>query len=217
MEELKQILLIALPILSGLIVAGLQRWRLAYKTKKFKLTDHPIFTDLTLSIRDLKAWCPAKNRQVFTDALVIKLYCWIKEGEVLAIDLQKGNYSNLQLKNKVLKWAAGVVNQYTNEWRSGDIPETVIDRITLVHEEKVQQFLTEIKAISYANDMYPFKMQKVIAIFDTLRLLLADTKNDFNKLVYRDRYNGHFKGSSYKGTPVNDSEYEIYIVKLKNK
>ena len=216
-EEIKNLLLIVVPIVTTLIGVGIQRWWLAYKTKKFKLIDHPIFTDLTLSIRDLKGWHPAKNRQVFTDSLIIKLEHWIKEGKDLACELQKGNYSNLQLKNRILTWAANVIESYTSNWRENGVPEKVIERITEVHEEKVQQFLTEIKAICYANDMYPFKMQKSIAVFDTLRLLLADTKNDFNRLVYRERYNGHFTGTEYKGIPINDEEYNKQLIKLKNK
>ena len=214
--EIKELLLVALPIVSAIITGSIQKWYLAYKTKKFKLIDHPLFTDLVLSIRDLKSWTPIKNRQVFIDALEIKFNCWKKQGEILAKDLQKTNFSNLQLQNKILKWASNTVDSYNNEWIKNDIPELVIDRITKVHDEKVHQFLTEIKQISFSNDMYPFKMQKSIAIFDTLRLLLADTKNDFNRLVYREKYNGHFKGCSYKGIPINDSEYDKYIVKNMN-
>jgi len=209
-NEIKELLLVALPILSAIITGSIQKWYLAYKTKKFKLIDHPLFTDLVLSIRGLKSWTPVENRQVFVDALEIKFNCWKRQGEVLAKELQNGNYSNLQLQNKILKWASNTVDSYNNEWIENDIPKLVIDRITKVHDEKVQQFLTEIKQISFSNDMHPFKMQKSIAIFNTLRLLLADTKNDFNKLVYREKYNGHFIGVKYKGLPINDSEYNIY-------
>ena len=215
MSELKEILLVALPILTGLFTAGAQKWYLNYKTKKFKLIDHPLFTDLEISIRDIDSWAIKENRKVFIDALKIKFEYWKNEGEVLANELQKGNFSDLQLQNKILKWATITVNKYTNKWKEEDIPQLIIDRITTVHEEKVQQFLSEIKQISYASDMYPFKMQKSIAIFDTLRLLLADTKNDFNRLVYREKYNGHFKGVIYKGIPINDAEYTAYITKLK--
>lgn len=215
MEEIKEILLIVVPILAGLFTAGIQRWYLAYKTKKFQLLDHPIFTDLTYSIQDLDSWRVKENRQVFIDALSIKLRLWRDKGLELAEELQKNNFSNIQLKNKVICWATKVMSEYTHEWRKIGIPEKVITRITESYEIKVKQFVDEIKDISYNNDMYPFKMQKSIGIFTTLRLLLADTKNDFNNLVYRDTYNGFFVGSYYKNIPVSDVEYETYLTTIK--
>ena len=213
LENIKELILIIIPILTGLMGIGLQKWWLSYKTKKFKLEDHPLFADLCCSINDIQSWSPAKNRYVFIDALIIKLSYWKNSGEQLAKDLQNANLSNMQLQNKIIKWATQVITDYTKEWRNTNIPNKVIERITKTHEEKVIQFINEIKSITFNNDMYPFKMQKVIAIFNTLRLLLSDTKNDFNKLVYRDTYNGEFTNCKYKDIPVSDTEYHIYLTK----
>lgn len=216
-EEIKTFLLIAIPILTGLSGIGLQRWWVSYKLKRFKLIDHPIFTDLVLSIRDLKMWCPGKNRQVFVDALIVKFHCWIIEGKTLADDLQKNKYSNLQLKNKLLLWVAEVANIYTTNWTSDGIPPKIVERLTTVLEINIQTILKDIKSITYNNDMYPIQRQKIIAIFDALKYKLIDTKSDFYKLVYREKYNGDFAGIKYKGIPINDSEYEKYNITIKNK
>jgi len=214
MTYLKEILLIALPILVGLTTATMQRVWLRYKTNKFKLTDHPLFTDLSTSISELYSWQPKESRVVFIDALRIKFRAWKIGGLELATTLQKNAYSNTQLKNTVIIWATDTVNTYTKSWEETGIPPKVIGRISEIHQEKVEQFIQEVKNITYNNDMYPFKMQKCIAIFDLLRLLLSDTKNDFNRLIHRERYNGAFKGCLYKKVPLNDDEYKEYLLKL---
>ena len=213
MEQLNTILETIIPIIIGLSLAGIQRWYMYYKTKKFKFVDHPLFSDLLISINEIKSWYVQKNRDVFRQALIIKLKCWHIRGLELAKELQNGKYSNLQLQNKVLTWATNTVNDYANKWKEDGIPNKVIERITITHQIKVDKFIEEIKAICFNNDMYLFKTQKVIAIFDTLRVLLMVTINDFNKLLYRDKYNGDFIGISYKNIPINDKEYEEYSKK----
>lgn len=204
------------PIVTALVGYWANKKFLWFKTTRFKLSSHPMFTDLLTSRREIRSWVVAENRQVFTDALTIKFSVWREEGIKLAEKLQKGNYNNTKLVNEIINWANETVLLYTKEWEDSGIPKKVIDRITTVHEEKVEQFIAEIKLIVNDNDMYPFKMQKVIAVFGTLRMLLIDTKNDFNRLVYREVYNGAFVGCCYKGIPVSDTEYKEYVDGKKN-
>ncbi len=206
-----------LPILLGLGVALANRLWLKYKTTRFKLTEHPMFLDLLVSKRNIHNWVCADNRHVFIDALSIKFDCWRVEGKKLAQKLQKGNYSDKQLSNIITEWAFSVIEMYTDRWKEVGIPDEVIDRITAVHEEKVEQLFEEIVKITQDNDMYPFKMQKAIAVFGILRVLLADTKNDFNRLVYREFYNGDFTGVVYKGLPISDVAYKKYKEGMINK
>lgn len=214
-ENIKELMLIIIPILTGIIGISLQKWWVGYKMKKFKLEDHPLFVDLSLKINNINSWRFVCNRRAIKDALIIKLKTWKEEGMCLARQLQTNSYSNIQLENIVLNWATVTIEKYTKEWINIGIPELLIQKITTFHQIKVNRFVDEIKGICRNSDMYLFKIQKVIAIFDTLRLLLAETVIDFNELIFQAKYNGDFKGISYKNIPINDDEYETYI-KTKN-
>ena len=215
MDEFKELLLVLFTFSVSFIGARIKGLIQSYKIKKFKLIDHPIFTDLTTSIQDLKGWTNVKNRQVFIDALEIKLQCWKIEGEILAEELQKGKYSNLQLQNKILRWASNTQSKYIEKWIKANIDQIVINRIIKIHDEKVQQFLQKITSTCNNNNMYVHQFQKIISIFDTLSLLLSDTKNDFNRLVYQEKYNGKFKNRKYKNIPINDDDYDKYLARRK--
>jgi len=214
-ENIKELMLIIIPILTGIIGINLQKWWLGYKMKKFKLEDHPLFVDLALKINIINSWVFVSNRTALKDALIIKLKWWKNEGLVLAKELQSNSLSNLQLENKILMWASIVIDNYTKEWIQIGIPDKLIKRISVQHQIKVDKFIDEIKSICKNNDMYLFTTQKIIAMFDILRLLLAETIIDFNEFIYQAKYNGDFKGISYKNIPINDDEYETYT-KTKN-
>lgn len=215
-KDIKTLLQILLPIFLTWFGAFINKKWLDYKSKKFKLIDHPLFADLIYNVNEIRKWHPKTNRLVFIDALIIKMEFWNKEGYILAEELQKEKLSNIQLKNKIIKWASKVIDLYVSEWNKIGIPEKVINRINTQHQLKVDQFVNDIKEISFNDDMYPFQMQKSIAIFNVLRLLLTDTKNDFNQLIYRDKYNGEFTGIKYKGIPINDEEYNNFIKNKNN-
>jgi len=205
--KLTELLLLIIPMLTTIAGAYAKGWYQKWKTSKFQLTDHPLITDLATHIREVNNWWVKQNREVFKDALEIKLIIWKEESIKLAEKLQKNSYSNPKLLQEVSDWANKVILLYTEKWKREDIPQRVINRITEVHQEKVNQLFDEIKDIVYNDTMYPFKMQKSIAIFGTLRLLLADTKNDFNKLVHKKEYNGYFKDVKYKDCHINDKQF----------
>lgn len=213
--DLNKFLGIALPIIASIIGLSIQRWYLKFKTQRFKLIDHPLFADILLSIYDLQNWNPKQSRLVFIEALRIQLVTWHDEGIKLVSELENKSFSSLQLQNVFLLWTLNVTKLYTNLWDKNKIPKPIIKRMTGITDENIKSFMSEITTICYNNDMYPFKNQKIIAILNTLRLLLADTKNDFNKLIYRDKYNGEFKGISYNEIPINDDEFDIYLTKYK--
>lgn len=216
MKEVEEILKIVIPIILTLIATQIQKWYIEYKIKKFKLEDHPLFVDLSLKIININSWRFVYNRRAIKDALIIKLKTWKDEGLCLAKQLQNKSYSNIQLENIVLSWATSTIEKYTKEWQNAQIPGRLIQRITTFHQIKVNRFTDEIKEICKNNDMYLFKIQKIIAIFDTLRLLLAETVIDFNELIFQSKYNGDFKGITYMGVPINDEEYKLYFEGINN-
>jgi len=195
---------------TSLLLIIFQRVYLHWKVSRFKLTDHAIFEEMSKAIYDINKWKIKKNREVFSQALLIKLRCWRQETFKLANQLQKKSYTKKQLDTIITRWIYETVNLYTEKWKEEGIPEIVIDIINETNDGKIRNFENRVEEIIYGR-MYPFKMLKIIAIFDHLLTLLAYTINDFNRLVYRDKYNGRFKGVTYKGVPINDEEYEIWL------
>lgn len=208
-------LLFALPFVFTWAGIQLKTWYMNYRANKYKLVWHSIFLSLDNSIREVKAWVYKENRQVFADALIIKLKVWKEEGEKLAKELdKKTNISNSELEYKLIFWMNDTIEIYTKLWVEAKIPQKVIQNINIEHELKIGELTGEIKAIVHNNDAYPTMKTKCISVFDALKHLLAETKNDFSTLIYRRKYNGNMIGVKYKGVSISDIEFiEQNIIK----
>lgn len=221
MEELefsiiKEFFTYIAPFITIILGYYAKQWVLRLKARKCSLLNHSLLTSLSNSIRDVKLWQVTANRQVFVDALRIKLECWQERAEELAIELnKKGKLTNGKLYSIITNWTNDVIDEYNKKWIENNIPKPIINRINKNHKNKTDEFVSEIQAKSYNNDMYPLTKYKTVAILDTLKTLLAETKSDFYQLVYREKYNGAFKGCKYKGIPINDDEFEKYLKKNK--
>lgn len=209
MEEL---LKIALPILMGMLGIGLQKAWTIIKSNQYNLEDHEIMSDLNINLQKISTWLVERNRQVFVDALEIKLKVWKDEVTIFAKEINNKYISRQKLKHLFIEWTINTINKYNSEWKVNGIPDKVINHINKKHQIKVDKLLKEINTTIF-DRTYPSSQFIKREIFNTLRLLLSETKDDFNDIVYRSKYNGEFKDVFYKDIPVNDEQY----LKLKNK
>jgi len=209
MEEL---LKIALPILMGLLGIGLQKVWTIIKSNQYNLEDHEIISDLNINLQKISTWFVERNRQVFIDALEIKLKVWKDEIAIFTKEINNKYISRQKLKHIFIEWAINTIDKYNNEWKVNGVPDKVIKHINKIHQIKVDKLLKEINTI-ISDRTYPNSQFIKREIFTILRLLLSETKDDFNDIVYRSKYNGEFKDVYYKDIPINDEQY----LKQKNK
>jgi len=218
-EEIKNIwefLLYASPFVFTWGGMQIKSWYINYRSMRYKLIWHSLFLSLDNSIREINRWTFKENRKVFKDALEIKLKIWHNQGKVLAEDLdKKKKLGNTFLEYLFIEWMNKTVDLYTKEWKDAKIPNEVIARINKEHELKVLTFTAEINRICHNDDAYPTMKSKSISIFDALKHLLAETKNDFTTLIYRTNYNGNMKGVYYNDIAISDIDYELDLLKKK--
>lgn len=210
MEQLKELLILALTFSFTFLGMWLRKQIINLKSRRFQLIEHSLFSSILTYIREIKSWNIKENRQVFLDAFIIKLKIWSKNFIKLALELQKAKYNNSKLELTIINTANTTISDYITEWKVKGIPLKVIQKINEKHNVKVEIFIEKIKAKCHNNDMYPAFMLKIISIFDVLELLLSETINDLNDFIFRNDINGYYKETYYKGVPINDQEYQIY-------
>jgi len=213
MEEIKELLIVALSFSFTFLGMWIRKQLINFKSRKFQLVQHTLFSSISNNIRKIKTWNIKPNRQVFIDAFIIKLKLWKEDFLILSEKLQKARLNNSNLEAIIMSCTNETIEKYTYEWKEQNIPQKVVFKINEQHNENVEYFIERIQRKSHNNNMYPAFMLKVIAIFDVLELLLSETINDLNDFVFRKHMNGYYKGVKYKGIPINDEEYEEFINK----
>ncbi len=217
MEYLEQI--IAFLLASGAFtIAGvkIKDWAIKFKTNKFKISEHQMFSLLTRAEKEVKKWDTPANKRCLKDALLIKIKTWHEEAIGLSEKLDENKkLSDSQIEKVFYKWALKVVDIYSLKWHNARIPKEVCVIIDKKHQNKIDAFLDTLSDKAY-NSVYLTRKIKYIAIFDALCLLLAETKNDFYDLIFKEVFNGNCKGLDYKGFPINEDEFQEFIAK-KNK
>jgi len=205
--ELKQFLDIVIPILLGVLGIMTQKLWEYIKISQYNLKYHKLISDIGIYIQKINTWTYKENRQVFIDALLIKLKVWQKSSEELAKEINNKYIPRQRLENMLLQWATDTIEQYIKEWERSEIPKDIIKHINNIHQEKVDLFINEIKNV-IMDKTYPNGQYVKREIFNILRLLLSETKDDFNDIIYREIYNGRFKGIYYKNIPISDIEFK---------
>lgn len=182
------------------------------RSKRFNLTDHTLFIQLLNTISEVNSWRVPLNRDVFKDALIIKLETWYNTGIELANEVNNKRFSDLAIEKTIAQWATKTINEYNKLWKQAQIPTPIVALINHRHQKKVDLFTSTFARIAH-NDIYVTEKHKFIAIFDTLNTLLAETKNDFLELIFMKGLNGDTIGQNYKGVPLNDQEFQQWLLK----
>jgi len=211
---MKELLEIAIPIIFSMLGVSLQQLYTYFKAMRYNLADHRIISDLQINIQHLTTWKVKQNRQVFVDALSIKFEIWLEETEKFVEEINNKHISRGKLKTMFIKWALNTIKLYNERWEQMGIPKIVRDHINREHQEKVDKFLNEIEIV-IQDKTFPSVQYIKREILTILRLLLSETKDDFNTIVYRTKYNGEFAGAKYNSVPINDAEYTKYMNKNK--
>lgn len=184
-------------------------WFIAKKTNKFKMQNHQLFNQLKKARTEVNNWNVPENKTVLKVALKIKLNEWYSTGIELAKEIDSKDFkfkNSYKIESKIIDWAENTINEYSKKWHDKGIDTELIRIINNKHQTKVELFLNALNRIAHDEVYLTWKL-KYIAIFESLNVLLAETKNDFLTLIQKE-FNGKTKNIKYKGIPINEKEYE---------
>ena len=173
------------------------------RSRKIKLYDHRIFSNLRLTIKEVEAWDVPENKVVFKDALLIKLKTWLNTGLDFAKELQTKKLRTLDLEREFMVWFEHSVRKYNAEWKAINIPQNVITFLNDELQAKLDNFTNKIYSIS-KSEQFINNYIRANVIFETLDTLLAETKADFLTIAFLKDLNGRFIKDNYKGVSVSD-------------
>ena len=181
----------------------LKNAQITFYAKKIKFDKHPLFYNIKNSIREIENWKVPNNKQVFVDALLIKLKTWHRTGIKFTAKLYGKNVNSFNIEAEFMNWLESTIKQYIDTWTISGIPSKVGQYINTEHQPKVTSLTTKIHNIAISK-LYINNYIRANVILETLDTLLSETKVDFLQLIHQEKLNGQFKGLTYKGFPISD-------------
>ncbi|NOZ36004.1 MAG: hypothetical protein GXO80_11990 [Chlorobi bacterium] len=200
---LNEIVVGILSLISVYIGYAVKNAKINLRSKRIKLYDHRIFSNLRMSIKEVENWDVPENKVVFKDALLIKLKTWLNTGLDFAKELQTKKLKQLDLEREFMAWYELSVKKYNAEWKAIGIPQNVINFLNDELQAKLDNFTSKIYSIS-KSEQFINNYIRANVIFETLDTLLAETKADFLRITFLKNFNGRFIKDTYKGVPVSD-------------
>ncbi len=200
---LNEIIIGILSLVSVYVGYAVKNAKINIRSKKVKLYEHRIFSNLQLTIKEVENWDVPENKVVFKDALLLKLRTWLNSGLDFAKELEQKKLRKLDLEREFMVWFQSSVRKYNAEWKAINIPQNVINFLNEELQAKLDNFTSKIYSISKSEQFINNHIRANV-IFETLDTLLAETKADFLTIAFLKNLNGRFIKDNYKGVPISD-------------
>ena len=200
---LNEIIIGILSLVSVYVGYAVKNAKINIRSKKVKLYEHRIFSNLQLTIKEVENWDVPENKVVFKDALLLKLRTWLNSGLDFAKELEQKKIRKLDLEREFMVWFQSSVRKYNAEWKAINIPQNVINFLNEELQAKLDNFTSKIYSISKSEQFINNHIRANV-IFETLDTLLAETKADFLTIAFLKNLNGRFIKDNYKGVLVSD-------------
>jgi len=200
---LNEIIIGILSLVSVYVGYAVKNAKINILSKKFKLYEHRIFSNLQLTIKEVENWDVPENKVVFKDALLLKLRTWLNSGLDFAKELEQKKLRKLDLEREFMVWFQTSVRKYNAEWKAINIPQNVINFLNEELQAKLDNFTSKIYSISKSEQFINNHIRANV-IFETLDTLLAETKADFLTIAFLKNLNGRFIKDNYEGVPISD-------------
>jgi len=200
---LNEIIIGILSLVSVYVGYAVKNAKINIRSKKVKLYEHRIFSNLQLTIKEVENWDVPENKVVFKDALLLKLRTWLNSGLDFAKELEQKKLRKLDLEREFMVWFQSSVRKYNAEWKAINIPQNVINFLNEELQAKLDNFTSKIYSISKSEQFINNHIRANV-IFETLDTLLAETKADFLTIAFLKNLNGRFIKDNYKGVLVSD-------------